>query len=185
MKSYLALILILFSITFTTSSFARKTELLLNKEYVKKLYPYLKRAKKEVIISAYMWCCNPAKYYSLPCKLLDTVFSLVKRGVNVTVILDKDIRSDSQCNMITSEIIKHTLYKKYKNLKVYFDSPIVRSHQKIVLIDGKYSFIGSHNITQSALKYNNEVSVFIKSEKSYNKLKHYLDNVISDSKRIY
>ena len=161
------------------------TKLLLNKEYVKKVIPYLKKAKQEVIISAYMWCCNPQKYYSLPCKMLSTVLELVKKGIKVTVILDKDIKSDSQCNLVTSEIFKHTLLRKYDNLKIYFDSPVVRSHQKLVLIDGKYSFIGSHNITQSAMKYNNEVSVFIKSEKIFNKLKNYIKNIIKDSKKIY
>jgi len=36
-------------------------------------------------------------------------------------------------------------------------------HTKLAVIDGRYTFIGSHNLTQSALKHNNELSVLVDS----------------------
>jgi len=186
LKKILLFYLITIIISFSYPLNSKNTEILLNKEYSVKVFKYLKKAKKNVIISAYMWCCNPEKYYSIPCKMLNIVINLVKKGVDVTIIFDRDVKSDSECNIITSKILKHTLFKKkYHNLHIYFDSPVVRSHEKLILVDGKYSFIGSHNITQSAFKYNNEVSVFIKSESVYKKLKKYLDKIISVSSKIY
>ena len=43
------------------------------------------------------------------------------------------------------------------------DGPDRTTHAKMVIIDRRYLFIGSHNLTQSALKYNHEVSVRIDS----------------------
>ena len=181
-KSFLIFLFIIFAINL---SYASSPKLLLNKNYTYTLLKYLKNAKKEVYINAYMWCCEPKKYRSFPCKILNKVLDLVEKGVKVVVILEKDIRSDSICNYVTSEIFKANLLTKYKNLQVYFDSPLVRSHEKVILIDRKYVFIGSHNLTQSALKYNNEVSVLINSPEIYQKLKKYLENIIKHSERIY
>ncbi len=133
-----------------------------------------------------MWCCDPDKYSSIPCKILTQVINLVKKGVNVTIILEKDSDDDSKsCNVVTEKIFQSTLLKKYSNLKIYFDSLEQRSHQKIILIDNDILFLGSHNITQSALKYNNEASVFIKSEKMSSDIKKYLEEIIKTSKRVY
>ena len=43
------------------------------------------------------------------------------------------------------------------------DAPDRTTHAKLVVIDRRYLFVGSHNLTQSALKYNHEVSVRIDS----------------------
>jgi len=183
MKKKLSLIIILIFVS--TSIFSKNIEVLLNKDYTYKVLKYLKNAKKEVIISSFMWCCHPEKYGSLPCKILDEIIHLVEKGVKVTIILEKDIKSESSCNKVIPLIFQKTLLRKYKNLKIYFDDPFKRSHQKIILIDKNIVFIGSHNITQSALKYNNEVSVLIKSKKVYKKLKDYLANVIVTSNEVY
>ncbi len=184
MKKKIVLFLILF-LFFNSIIFSKNIELLLNKEYTYKILKYLKRAKHEVIISSFMWCCSPEKYGSFPCKILDEVIHLVKRGVKVEIILETDINSDNRCNKVIPLIFKHTLLKHYKNLKIFFDDPLKRSHQKIVLIDGYIVFLGSHNITQSALKYNNEVSVLIKSKDIYKKLKNYLENLLVTATEVY
>jgi phosphatidylserine/phosphatidylglycerophosphate/cardiolipin synthase-like enzyme len=46
---------------------------------------------------------------------------------------------------------------------VSFDSPTVVTHAKVVVVDGRYVYLGSHNLTQSALRHNNELSVRIDS----------------------
>ncbi len=187
-RYFIYIFIVSFLFSFVIYSYCKNNsniELLLNKSYAPKVLKHLKNAKKEVYINAYIWCCHADKYGSIPCKILDTVIHLVKKGVKVIVIFDKRKRDDLFCNKETILILKHTLLKKYKNLQVYYDLPDVTSHEKVILIDGQYVFLGSHNITQSALKYNNEVSVFIKSEKIYNKLKKYLKNIILSSEKIY
>ena len=177
--------LTLIFIIFPAILFSQNIKLLINKDYLWYLTKYLNNAKHEIIISSFMWCCDPRKYSSFPCKLIDKIVDAVKRGVNVTIVLEKDYRSDNHCNTVTAEYFKYLLGRGRKNFKIFFDSPLVRSHQKIVLIDGKYCFIGSHNLTQSALKYNNEVSVFIESREIYDKLKRFILSVEKHGEEIY
>ena len=182
-KVKIIFLMLFFSIS--TIIYAQNVKLLINKDYLWYVMKYIGKAKHEIIISSFMWCCDPRKYRSYPCELLDKVVDAVKRGVKVTVVLEVDYRGDNQCNEVTAEYFRYLLGKNRKNFKLYYDSPLIRSHQKVILIDGKYCFIGSHNLTQSALKYNNEVSVFIESEAIYNKLKKFILNVENHGKEIY
>ena len=46
-----------------------------------------------------------------------------------------------------------------------------------MVIDGRYVYIGSHNFTQSALKYNHELSVMIDSPELSAEVTSYLNNL--------
>ena len=59
-------------------------------------------------------------------------------------------------------------------VKVYFDSPSTVTHVKAVVIDGRYVYIGSHNLTQSALRHNNELSVLIDSPEMASEITSYM-----------
>jgi phosphatidylserine/phosphatidylglycerophosphate/cardiolipin synthase-like enzyme len=59
-------------------------------------------------------------------------------------------------------------------VEVFFDSPKRTTHTKLAVIDGRYTFIGSHNMTQSALKHNNELSVLIDSQAVADKTLNYI-----------
>lgn len=52
---------------------------------------------------------------------------------------------------------------KQAGIRVCMDAPDRVTHTKLVVIDRLYVLIGSHNLTQSALKYNHEASVWIDS----------------------
>lgn len=52
---------------------------------------------------------------------------------------------------------------KKAGVQIHFDSPKRTTHAKLAVIDGRYMFIGSNNLTQSELKHNNELSVLIDS----------------------
>jgi phosphatidylserine/phosphatidylglycerophosphate/cardiolipin synthase-like enzyme len=60
---------------------------------------------------------------------------------------------------------------------VVFDSPGTTTHTKVAVIDGRYIFLGSHNLTNSALKYNHELSVFIDSPELAGKTLRYIDSL--------
>ena len=62
-------------------------------------------------------------------------------------------------------------------VRVVFDSPTVTSHNKTVVIDNRYVFIGSHNLTQGALRHNNELSVMIVSPELAAEVKSFLDRL--------
>jgi phosphatidylserine/phosphatidylglycerophosphate/cardiolipin synthase-like enzyme len=62
-------------------------------------------------------------------------------------------------------------------IKVRFDAPKTTTHVKALVIDGRYVYMGSHNLTQSALKYNNELSIMIDSAELAAEVTAYLNNL--------
>jgi phosphatidylserine/phosphatidylglycerophosphate/cardiolipin synthase-like enzyme len=59
-------------------------------------------------------------------------------------------------------------------IDVSFDSPRRTNHTKAVVIDRTYTFLGSHNLTNSALKYNHELSLFVHSPELSREILHYI-----------
>ncbi len=112
---------------------------------------------------------------SFPDIILKKLIKAKRRGVKIKVILE-------MCNDPTSiEYIENKKAAKFLSsfgIPTYFDNPKVRSHFKVWIFDKRYVIIGSHNLTQSGLKYNNEVSVFIDSKELAEKLSNFLDFVI-------
>jgi phosphatidylserine/phosphatidylglycerophosphate/cardiolipin synthase-like enzyme len=60
-------------------------------------------------------------------------------------------------------------------IKVVFDSPRTTNHTKVAVIDRRYVIMGSHNLTNSALKYNHEISVLIESPDMAEDTLRYID----------
>ena len=60
---------------------------------------------------------------------------------------------------------------------VYCDDPGITAHTKRSVIDKRFTFIGSPNLTQSALQYNNESSVLIDSMEIVEKIICYINNL--------
>ena len=81
------------------------------------------------------------------------------RGVRVEAILERnrDAGDISRSNAETAEKLRQG------GIRVCLDSPDRQTHTKLVVIDRRYILIGSHNLTQSALKHNHEASVWIDS----------------------
>ena len=59
-------------------------------------------------------------------------------------------------------------------IEIRFDSLRKTSHAKVVVIDDRYVFLGSHNLTHSALSRNNELSVRIDSPEMARQITSYL-----------
>ncbi|MDP8214290.1 MAG: phospholipase D-like domain-containing protein [Candidatus Euphemobacter frigidus] len=51
-----------------------------------------------------------------------------------------------------------------EGIEVEYDYPKVRTHDKLVVVDCKYTVVGAHNWTEAALTEQNESSILIKSE---------------------
>jgi phosphatidylserine/phosphatidylglycerophosphate/cardiolipin synthase-like enzyme len=67
-------------------------------------------------------------------------------------------------------------------VKVYFDSPEKTTHTKLIVIDQRLVLLGSHNLTQSALKYNNEISVLINRPELAREARTYMLTIIKEAK---
>ncbi len=134
-------------------------EFLENRLYGKRLLQHVKKAKEHIILGAYLFKLSKNRR-NQTVQLFNALVAARKRGVRVEVLLELSDHNDNlnQYNQITGrELEKH-------HIKVRFDSRQVQSHSKLVVIDGEWTFAGSHNLTASALWFNNEVSLLVRSK---------------------
>ncbi|MCK4534354.1 MAG: hypothetical protein KAT81_02415, partial [Syntrophobacterales bacterium] len=134
--------------------------LLEDREYFPAFMKAIDGAKSEIVMSFFLFKTSGySKGYTD--RILAQLVRAAKRGVRVRILLEKD---DDARNSQTGKSNRETAARlKKKGIDVRFDSPDATTHTKIAVIDKRYIFLGSHNLTNSALKYNHELSVFIDS----------------------
>lgn len=142
----------------------RTPEILIGKEYAKRVTQLIQEAKSEVLVSVFLW----NYYYQDPaCEVSQFNIALihaVQRGVKVkglvasTAKLKKMIEAGCK---IKESCFAHKL------------------HNKIVIIDYKYVILGSHNITKNALGRNYEVSNLFEIEGIENRLYKFVSTMVN------
>ncbi|MFZ4438386.1 MAG: phospholipase D-like domain-containing protein [Syntrophales bacterium] len=135
-----------------------EAKLLLDRDYFTALLDGVDRARAEIFLSAYLFrTIENARGY--PEGVLKRLAAAVHRGVRVDVVLERSNSSDdlNRNNEETAERLKKA------GIRVCMDAPDRVTHTKLVVIDRRYLLIGSHNLTQSALKFNHEASIWIDS----------------------
>ena len=152
--------------------------LLKNQEYVPALTKAIDEAKSEIIMSFFLFKISGHKNGS-PDLILAHLAKAVKKGIKVTVILENSGGIDPQLdadNRQTKEFLQE------KGVKAFLDSPRKTTHTKLIVIDQRLIILGSHNLTQSALKYNNEISVLLDRPDLAKEARNYMLAIIKDTK---
>jgi phosphatidylserine/phosphatidylglycerophosphate/cardiolipin synthase-like enzyme len=131
-------------------------------------------AKSEIIMSFFLFKTNGART-----GYTDRVFAglvhAAKRGVRVRITLERgNGTGDSQADASNRETAERL---REEGIEVDFDSPRVTTHTKVAVIDRRYIFLGSHNLTNSALKYNHELSVCIDSPRLAGEILRYIESL--------
>jgi phosphatidylserine/phosphatidylglycerophosphate/cardiolipin synthase-like enzyme len=152
--------------------------LLKNQEYFPALIKAIDEAKSEIIMSFFLFKTGVHKN-SYPDKVLAHLAKSVQRGVNVTVILENS--GDHDPNLDTENRQTKKLLEA-QGVKVYFDSPRKTTHTKLVVVDKRFVLLGSHNLTQSALKYNNEISILLDRPDLAEEARNYMLSIIKEDK---
>lgn len=133
------------------------------------------KAQKEITLSFFTFKTK-GKGGGCPDLILASLAGAAKRGVKVVVLLERGRVPDEQLNRENMETGKRL---QKKGVHVYLDAPATTTHTKMVVVDKEYTFIGSHNLTQSALKYNHEISVLIKSPQAAAEALRYINSIIT------
>ncbi len=142
--------------------------------YLDTLLDHIKKSQSHILISMYIFKTT-GKKTSAANKVKDALIKSAKRGVKVKVLLEvEDGRSSTlnEENRLTADKLEKG------GVKVYFDSPSRRTHVKAIVVDDRYTFIGSHNLTASALQYNKELSLMIDSVEVAKKTARYIEDMI-------
>jgi len=152
--------------------------LLTNQDYFPALLKAIDEAQSEIFMSIFSFKAGVHKN-SYPDRILGHLAKAVKRGVNVKVILETTGRLDDELdaqNRQTGKLLED------KGVKVYFDSPRTTTHTKLIVIDERVVILGSHNLTQSALKYNNEISILLERPDLAKRARDYMLTIIKEAK---
>ena len=153
------------------ASFKITTTLLRNQEYAEALLRGIGNARESILCSFYLFKITETRN-NQPARIAKELVRARKRGVAVTVILEN---SGKERDPLNADNRQTASLLARGGVKVIFDSPRVTTHNKVVVIDNRYIFLGSHNLTQGALRYNNELSVLIDSPEMATEVRAYLE----------
>jgi hypothetical protein len=157
-------------------SSSKNLSILLDKDYYGNLSVILSRANKSVYVIMYVIKYDPKDPKDPVNNLLNILINLSKRNVDVKIVVDDE----------TYKSYPETInYLLSHNISVKLDESSGRTtHTKLVIIDGKIVFLGSHNWTQSALQKNHEVSVLIYDEDVAKILLRYFFDIWSNGRAV-
>lgn len=147
--------------------------LLADDKYYDALSSGIRRAKKEIRGCFFLFKVT-GSHNSLPMALVNDLIAARKRGVTVVIELERDALGKGS---VYEQNRRAATMLSEGGVTVRFDVPKTTTHVKAVVIDGRYVYLGSHNITQSALKFNNELSVMVDSREFAEEVTTYLDNL--------
>jgi phosphatidylserine/phosphatidylglycerophosphate/cardiolipin synthase-like enzyme len=152
--------------------------LLTNEDYFPALLKAIDEAQSEIFMSIFSFKAGVHKN-SYPDIVLAHLARVAKRGVKIIVILENtgghDYKLDTE-NQQTKQLLEE------KGVKVYFDSPRQTTHTKLIVIDERLVLLGSHNLTQAALKYNNEISILLDRPDLAKRARNYMLKIIKEAK---
>ncbi len=165
--------LINFPAAFAGSTLPANFTLLRNQEYAEAFLNGIKEARRSIVCAFFLFKTTPSAK-NRPRQIAEELIRARKRGVQVTVILEQDRNSRDSLNA-DNHATADFLHRG--GVKVYFDSPATTTHAKVAVIDDRYVFLGSHNLTQSALLHNNELSIRIDSPELAREVLDYLERL--------
>ena len=153
-------------------------KLLLDGDYFTALLNGIDRAREEISLSIYLFR-TIENTQGCPEAVLKSLIAAVGRGVRVEAILEQNQNADdlSRNNAETAQRLRQG------GIRVCLDAPDRQTHTKLVVIDRRYVLIGSHNLTQSALKYNHEASVWIDSAPLAEEALRYMKSLCPDERK--
>lgn len=150
-----------------------KVTLLQDHKYYEALLSGIRKANKSITGCFFIFKVSE-KRNDLPMVIIRELIAAHKRGV--TVFLELEQASPGKGNVHEQNRKAATLLSE-AGIKVRFDAPKTTTHVKAMVIDNRYVYIGSHNLTQSALKYNNELSIMVASPELAAEITAYLQNL--------
>jgi phosphatidylserine/phosphatidylglycerophosphate/cardiolipin synthase-like enzyme len=148
-------------------------EVLEDEKLVGSLLSLIQGAKKEIWIATYHFKAGIHPRTAQD-RIVQELIGAKKRGVGVFVLLERPedpLSEQARDNLKTARLLERG------GVEVLWDRPDRRSHMKVAVVDGRWTIVGSHNLTKGGLRENHELSVKIDSPCVANKVLAYLKRV--------
>lgn len=152
---------------------APEVQLLADAAYYPALLDKIRTAEKNIDLVMYLWKI-PAAPGSKSGELVRALGEARRRGVGIRVVLENS-GYDEELNRTNRETAEQLARE---GITVLFDAAAVTTHVKLVVIDRRFCLIGSHNLTQSALGRNREISVMFDDPRLAEELGGYVDRLL-------
>ena len=155
----IAILIFSFSLQVVFALPAKDVKPIPNRLYYPAVHELLTQAEKAIHVVMFEMFYYPKYPESLENQLVQDLIDAHKRGVNVEVILEQGTfgritrRNRREGGFMLSQA----------GVKVYFDSRSKTTHNKLIIVDERYTIIGSTNWSYHGLEKNNEASVLIDS----------------------
>ena len=109
-----------------------------------------------------------------PAGLVRELVAARQRGVEGRFVLEYSGHDQAltRANRETAQVLRQG------GVAVFFDSPKRTTHAKLAVIDRRYCLVGSHNLSQSALKYNHEFSLLLDNPALAEEILAYLETIL-------
>jgi phosphatidylserine/phosphatidylglycerophosphate/cardiolipin synthase-like enzyme len=136
----------------------KKIILLANKDYYPFLKQHFRNAKKRIVGTVYLLKMTSHRE-NAPADLLRELIAAKNRKVDVDLVLEvsSEHNDPTETNLAGSKQLIDA------GIKVRLDHKRVTTHSKVFVIDDRYCFVGSHNMTHAALTMNQELSIYVDS----------------------
>jgi hypothetical protein len=144
-------------------------QLLPNHLFYDELVRAIRRAGRTIDMAYFLIKPTESKK-NKPARILKELIKARKRGVQVTVLLERSghYKDVDEANGRSAAILREN------GITVLFDSARKTTHVKLAIVDQQACFIGSHNLTHSALSRNNELSLRIDNPDLAHRLLSYM-----------
>lgn len=143
---------------------------LTDQEYYQSIINDLRNANETILVAMYSMIYDPDDSLDWANDLIRELVYADERGVNVSVVIEYRTYWDYM-----DQNLEAYNYLLAHNVNVHLDSETSTDHMKLMIIDDKIVYVGSHNWSESALYYNHETSVKIVSEDIAKIFREYLE----------
>ena len=134
-------------------------QMLSDQNYYFSVLEDIQKANSCIYVAMYSMIYDPDDSYDWANDLIRELVNARRRGVNVNVIIEyRTYYGYMDGNLEAYD------YLSANGVNVKLDNETDTDHLKLVIIDDKIVYVGSHNWSESALYYNHETSVRIVSE---------------------
>jgi phosphatidylserine/phosphatidylglycerophosphate/cardiolipin synthase-like enzyme len=137
----------------------RQVYVLTDGDYYHSLINNLRRANSFIYVAMYSMVYDPSDAFDWANDLIKELVNAKNRGVDIKVVIEFRTHHGYM-----NDNMEAYNYLSSSGVHVKLDQEADTDHLKLVVIDGKIVYVGSHNWSESALYYNREASVKIVSE---------------------
>lgn len=163
------------------SSYPAEVVNISGKKYYPAVLKEIKEAKESIYMVMFLVSYNPNVSDSPVADLLNELIKAKKRGVKITVILDRNfdfkIRAYAESYSLERKNIWAFQKLKEAGINIFYDELYTYTHAKALVIDKEKIIMGSANWSKAAFQKNNEINILAKSKQLAEKLIEYFEKI--------